>query len=52
MIDYSTKPICEDAPCCGCCGRDRFEPDYSDESFDWDRWDYPEEEEEEEEEEV
>jgi len=35
MIDYSTKPMCEDAPCCGCCGQDRFEPDYGDESFDW-----------------
>jgi len=35
MINYSTKPMCEDAPCCGCCGQDRFEPDYGDESFDW-----------------
>jgi hypothetical protein len=33
MMNYRT--MCEDAPCCGCCGQDRFEPDYGDESFDW-----------------
>jgi len=43
------REICEDAPCCGCCGHDRYEyePDYEDR----DSFDSPEEPEEEPEEE-
>jgi len=51
-VGSAPREICEDAPCCGCCGHDRYEyePDYEYEN----RWGYheePEEEEEEEEEE-
>ena len=47
-----SAPYCEDAPCCGCCGQDRYEADYDyrDQS-DARTWDEREEEEEQEEEE-
>ena len=43
--------MCEDAPCCGCCGqKDSFWEDslvYERQREEADRWDYPEEPEEE-----
>jgi hypothetical protein len=44
-VSSAPREMCEDAPCCGCCGHNQYEyePDYE----HADRWDYPEEPEEE-----
>ena len=41
------REICEDAPCCGCCGHDRYDSEYEPDYEDRDSFDSPEEPEEE-----
>jgi len=32
-----SRPMCEDAPCCGCCGQDRFSDSVWDDALAYER---------------